>query len=181
MLNWTKQLETTVRSVDAFFRNEFKTYDGEAFAIATSRVEDTDFLGKCLVIDQTKLEGAVPHVLKHHPHRIAIAVVDRTSDLAKAAKAILKSKHSFQGTSPYAVDIVMINEWAKTRFLTQCDELLRREPWSEKKASRQKILEERNLPNEEEEEGEVLLEVNGIILSEIKRRYVLPFLSHVLV
>ena len=50
----------------------------------------------------------------------AIAVVDRTANIEEAAKAIAKARFSFGGTSPYAPDLVLINEFAKKEFFEAC-------------------------------------------------------------
>lgn len=170
-LTW-KQLETSLRSVDAFFRNDFRKLDSESFSIATSRVEDANLLIECLVVDQTEPEDAAPEVLKHHPGRITIAVVDRTSDSAKEAKTILRSKYSFQGTSPYTVGFVIINQWARKAFLVQCEEFLK-EARPAKNSPKPKAQQEETLPKDEEK---VLLDVNRSIVSDIFKRYLLPYL-----
>lgn len=46
-----------------------------------------------------------------------IAVVDQTADLLKAAEALVTARFSFSGNSPYAPDIVFVNEFVKEPFL----------------------------------------------------------------
>jgi aldehyde dehydrogenase (NAD+) len=43
--------------------------------------------------------------------------VDRTADLAAAAEYLVTARFSFGGTSPYAPDLVFINEFVKKNFL----------------------------------------------------------------
>jgi len=43
-----------------------------------------------------------------------IAVVDRTADLTKAAAALVTARLGFGGNSPYAPDVVLVNEYVKT-------------------------------------------------------------------
>jgi len=46
-----------------------------------------------------------------------IAVVDRTADLATAAEQLVAARFAFRGTSPYAPDLVLVNEFIKKDFL----------------------------------------------------------------
>lgn len=46
-----------------------------------------------------------------------IAVVDRTADLALAAEQLVTARFAFGGTSPYAPDLVFVNEYIKKDFL----------------------------------------------------------------
>lgn len=48
-----------------------------------------------------------------------IAVVDRTADLASAAEYLVTARFAFGGTSPYAPNLILINEFAKRDFLEQ--------------------------------------------------------------
>jgi acyl-CoA reductase-like NAD-dependent aldehyde dehydrogenase len=45
-----------------------------------------------------------------------LAIIDRTADIDAAAKAIVTARFSFQGTSPYAPDLVIVNEFVKKVF-----------------------------------------------------------------
>jgi acyl-CoA reductase-like NAD-dependent aldehyde dehydrogenase len=46
-----------------------------------------------------------------------VAVVDRTADLLKAAEALVTARFTFSGNSPYAPDVVFVNEFVKEPFL----------------------------------------------------------------
>ncbi|KAK2796523.1 hypothetical protein FQN51_009303 [Onygenales sp. PD_10] len=46
-----------------------------------------------------------------------IAVVDRTANLDNAAKALVAARFAFRGKSPYAPDIVLVNDFVIERFL----------------------------------------------------------------
>jgi hypothetical protein len=46
-----------------------------------------------------------------------IAIVDRTADLAVAAEYLVTARFAFGGTSPYAPDLVFVNEFVKKDFL----------------------------------------------------------------
>ena len=71
------------------------------------------------MVDQTGELGSAIYGLQHPVARQVLAVVDRSANIAAAAKAIVSSRCSFQGTSPYAVDIVLVNEWVKNQLLEE--------------------------------------------------------------
>ena len=83
---------------------------------------DAHLMERCSVVDQTGELGSAIYGLQHPVARQVLAVVDRSANIAAAAKAIVSSRCSFQGTSPYAVDIVLVNEWVKNQLL---EELMR--------------------------------------------------------
>ena len=47
----------------------------------------------------------------------SIAVVDRTADVVSAAEHIIRARFGFRGRSPYAPDVVLVNEFVKKAFL----------------------------------------------------------------
>jgi len=47
------------------------------------------------------------------PGSKVIAIVDRTADLALAAEQLVTARFAFGGSSPYAPDVVLVNEFAK--------------------------------------------------------------------
>lgn len=142
-------------------------YDGDAFAIATSPVEDTKFLENCLVVDQTTGDAVGANILKHQPDRVAVAVVDRTADLSLAARAIIKSKVAFQGTSPFAVDTVLVNEWIRKDLIAELKNTLRTETLGAPRTAKSKSQESKAFRERKEE---VLVDVNGVTVSELPRR-----------
>ncbi|KAK0741126.1 hypothetical protein B0T18DRAFT_472524 [Schizothecium vesticola] len=50
----------------------------------------------------------------------AVAVVDRTADVEAAARAIVRARFGFAGQSPYAPDLVLVNEYVKKDFFEAC-------------------------------------------------------------
>ena len=71
------------------------------------------------MIDQTGEMDSAHRGLHHPAAQRAIAIVDRSADVPAAAKAIASSRCTFQGTSPYAVDVVLVNEWVGKEFLEE--------------------------------------------------------------
>jgi acyl-CoA reductase-like NAD-dependent aldehyde dehydrogenase len=75
--------------------------------------------GGVLLIDQT---GCVPQNVSHgiqapESSARAVALVDRSSDVASAARSIVHARIAFGGQSPYAPDIALVNEFAVEEFL----------------------------------------------------------------
>jgi hypothetical protein len=56
------------------------------------------------------------HQDDHLPGKV-VAVVDRTANINHAAEALVAARFSFGGRSPYAPDIVLVNEYIKEPFL----------------------------------------------------------------
>jgi aldehyde dehydrogenase (NAD+) len=51
------------------------------------------------------------------PQSKVIAVVDRTADLVSAAEHLVTARFAFGGSSPYAPDLIFVNEYVKEEFL----------------------------------------------------------------
>lgn len=62
------------------------------------------------------------------PTSRTLAIVDRTGDVKAAAKDILASRVSFGAQSPYATDLVFVNEFVVNTFLEAVDEILSKIP-----------------------------------------------------
>ncbi|KJR86270.1 aldehyde dehydrogenase PutA [Sporothrix schenckii 1099-18] len=58
---------------------------------------------------------ALPPVVSHTSR--VVAIVERDADIAAAATALVRARLSFGGRAPYAPDVVLVSEWAKTDFL----------------------------------------------------------------
>ncbi|KAL2814218.1 Aldehyde/histidinol dehydrogenase [Aspergillus cavernicola] len=56
------------------------------------------------------------HQDDHLPGKV-VAVVDRTANINHAAEALVAARFSFDGRSPYAPDLVLVNEYIKEPFL----------------------------------------------------------------
>ncbi|KAF4766679.1 hypothetical protein HAV15_010240 [Penicillium sp. str.  len=56
------------------------------------------------------------HQDNHLPGKV-VAVVDRTANINHAAEALVAARFSFGGRSPYAPDLVLVNEYIKEPFL----------------------------------------------------------------
>ena len=98
-----------------------QTLDVDTFYISDSKLQDASILASALLVDQTS--DSSPATLNQLPSNTsarAIAVVDRAADIELAAKAIVTARFSFQGTSPYSPDLVLVNDFIKSDFIEAC-------------------------------------------------------------
>ena len=101
----------------------------DTFAIATSPVDDSEILDKGLLVTQNGKVGDRSRIneLASQAGARSIAVVDRTANVQRAAQDLVQSRFAFGGSSPYASDIVIVNEFVKEDFLqaaiSECDHL----------------------------------------------------------
>jgi len=70
-------------------------------------------------VDQTETQTSAAQLVSSLKAR-AIAIIDRSADIDTAAKAIVTARFSFQGMSPYAPDLVIVNEFVKKDFFQAC-------------------------------------------------------------
>ncbi len=82
-----------------------------------SRPSNHDLDSDCIVVSQ-KLDRQEPSLnhLQSNPNSRTVAIVDRTADIALAAREIVSARFAFGGQSPYAPDIVLVNEFSKKAF-----------------------------------------------------------------
>jgi hypothetical protein len=97
-----------------------KALDQDTFGIISSPVASLD-LPSHILLDQTSTSpvSKTNELLSSTASR-TLAIVDRTADVDAAAKAIVTARFAFQGTSPYAPDLVVVNEWVKQEFFQAC-------------------------------------------------------------
>ncbi|EPE04034.1 aldehyde dehydrogenase [Ophiostoma piceae UAMH 11346] len=111
-----KTLQTLPRLLETAIR---ASLDPDIFAIVPfGKIADVSGDGYIPVVqtgDSTFHDR--PHALISHSTALSIAVVDRTADLETAAKALVNARMQFGGRSPYAPDVVLVNEFVKTDFV----------------------------------------------------------------
>lgn len=111
-----------MRQVDFVLREILtKALDGNTFCISRS-VTDQAVLDEAVVVDQT---GTVTSkTLKSHlvspKDARCVAIVDRSANVDEAARAITAARFGFGGSSPYAPDLVLVNEFVKKDFFEAC-------------------------------------------------------------
>jgi acyl-CoA reductase-like NAD-dependent aldehyde dehydrogenase len=87
--------------------------DHDTFAITLQR-PDASFLSKTLVVAQTGEEYAG---LVSPSNLRAVAIVDRTGNVAEAARALVAARFALGGRSPYSPDVVLVHEFAMKPFV----------------------------------------------------------------
>lgn len=114
-----QQLQDTFFSLDARLKEALhKALDKDTFCITNKRVSDQELVS-CTLVDQTGKHTSAAQLVSSWEARV-IAIVDRTADIDAAAKAIVTARFSFQGMSPYAPDVVVVNEFVKKDFFQAC-------------------------------------------------------------
>ena len=114
------QLEKTLQALPPLVETAIRgSLDPDIVAIVPlSQITDVSGDGYIAVVqtgDATFQDR--PHALFSRSTALSIAVVDRTADLETAAKALVDARMQFGGRSPYAPDIVLVNEFVKTDFV----------------------------------------------------------------
>ena len=95
--------------------------DRATFAIVAGKPDDQDFFTQYCVVVDARNDPETPgsaQTLLAKPSR-CIAVVDRTvspADITHAAREITRARFSFDGRSPYAPDLVLVNEFVLQDF-----------------------------------------------------------------
>lgn len=92
----------------------------ETFAIGDAHPFDSSFVNRyCIQLDGREAEKVVSttRTLRTPATRV-VAVVDRSADVAAAAKECVKARFAFGGRSAYAPDIILVNEFEIQTFRT---------------------------------------------------------------
>ncbi|KAK7749728.1 hypothetical protein SLS53_000307 [Cytospora paraplurivora] len=116
------ELPNTVRQVDSVLRALLtKVLDASTFYISQSDTERS-ILDEAVVVDQTGTETSttLKSPLLSPAMARCVAIVDRSARIDEAAKAITAARFSFGGSSPYAPDLVLVNEFVKKEFYEAC-------------------------------------------------------------
>lgn len=90
--------------------------EGDTFAVVSSAPSQESLAGCLQVLQETPISQPT-HSQLVSPHTKVIAIVDRTADLAAAAENLVTARFAFGGSSPYAPDLVFVNEYVKKEFL----------------------------------------------------------------
>lgn len=100
-----------------------KALDPASFALVQEPLTDPEVLAAAVLVDQTAASApavsATNQLLSATSAR-AVAVVDRTADVDAAARHIATARFAFAGHSPYAPDLVLVNEFVKRDFFEAC-------------------------------------------------------------
>ena len=91
--------------------------DNDVFHSTTEKVTRTDLSHPHTRVLQNGAPSPLSHHLASHPDALVAAVVERDADVPAAARALVLARFGLRGASPYAPDIVLVNEWVKKEFL----------------------------------------------------------------
>src|SRR5690348_4027454 len=113
-------MESTLLSIDSILKSLLlQALDIDTFSIPTKVPGNLEHLQPSFVVDQTSSSDLSSSGLRSSKKRTTF-IVDRTADIDAAAEAVVRSRFSFQGTSPYSPDLVIVNEFHKAQFLEAC-------------------------------------------------------------
>ncbi|KAF9733979.1 hypothetical protein PMIN06_005191 [Paraphaeosphaeria minitans] len=111
------KLENTPRALPSLLRSLLpKALQPDTFQIVSTLPQEGAQSKFLSVLQETRTEQPNYTRLVSSSGRI-LAVVDRTADLSSAAEALVTARFSFGGTSPYAPDLVFVNEFVKRDFV----------------------------------------------------------------
>ncbi|KNG82005.1 aldehyde dehydrogenase PutA [Aspergillus nomiae NRRL 13137] len=112
------ELPKTTSRVTALLRSVLpRALDSDTFAISDSR-PDAAFLRTTLVLDQQSSECPTGYATLELPNTLrTVAVVDRTANLQEAAVDVVQARFAFDGRSPYAPDVVLVNQFCMQPFV----------------------------------------------------------------
>lgn len=96
--------------------------DVNTFLVSNKEVVEEEVLRGAVVVDQGGEGGRGParRELVSAARTRVVAVVDRTADVEAAARAIVRARFGLAGRSPYAPDLVLVNEYVKKDFFEAC-------------------------------------------------------------
>ncbi|KAF3004381.1 hypothetical protein E8E13_010003 [Curvularia kusanoi] len=111
------KLENNLRALPTLLRTILsQAIEADTFAIVSS-TPSQESLAPCFQVLQETAVQQPTHNQLASPHTKVVAIVDRTADLASAAENLVTARFNFGGTSPYAPDLIFVNEYVKKDFL----------------------------------------------------------------
>ena len=86
--------------------------DVDTFAVTQSQPDPAFIERRCITVNTVSMTSALA-LSRADEMREArvVAVVDRSTNLVNAAREIVRARFSFCGRSPYAPDLVLVNEF----------------------------------------------------------------------
>lgn len=89
--------------------------------MTSAEVGDSDLGDRHVSVLQTgsvTTSSSITHrLIVSDPDARVVAIVERDADLETAAKSLVAARFALGGRSPYAPDVVLVNEWVKKDFL----------------------------------------------------------------
>ncbi|KAL1608343.1 hypothetical protein SLS60_003284 [Paraconiothyrium brasiliense] len=113
------KLENTRRALPSLLRSLLpKALQPDVFHIIATSPSEEASANLLSVLENTRV-GRPSYSQLVSSCGSVIAVVDRTADLSSAAEALVAARFSFGGSSPYAPDLVLVNEFVERDFIEQ--------------------------------------------------------------
>lgn len=96
-----------------------KALDHDIFLATNTEVTETDLGHRCLSVCQIGPASGIASRarIESDSELRVVAIVERDADLKAAAKSLVAARFALRGKSPYAPDVVLVNEWARELFL----------------------------------------------------------------
>jgi hypothetical protein len=92
--------------------------DYDIFLATRDQVTDETLNYRHLTVLQNgSTEAPLATHIVSDPSTRTIAIVERDADLKLAARELVRARFALRGRSPYAPDLVFVNEWVKKSFL----------------------------------------------------------------
>ncbi|KAM0189270.1 hypothetical protein ACHAPC_003280 [Botrytis cinerea] len=116
------ELGETTSKVDSILKALLpQALDNDTFCISPTTLQDSSILESALLVDQTSNPSSskINQLISKSSDR-TVAVVDRAAEIESAAESIVTARFSFQGTSAYSPDLVIVNEFIKSDFIEAC-------------------------------------------------------------
>ncbi|KAK0115742.1 hypothetical protein ONS95_000002 [Cadophora gregata] len=112
------ELEDTILNIDRVLKKILsEALDIDTFYISNSPVQEPT----AFIVDQTStVSQPTLNQLSSNASSRTIAIVDRAADIDLAAKTIVNARFSFQGSSAYSPDLVIVNDFVKAKFTESC-------------------------------------------------------------
>ncbi|KAE8154444.1 aldehyde dehydrogenase PutA [Aspergillus avenaceus] len=112
------EVPQTTSRVTSFLRRFLpQALDSDTFAISETR-PGPEFLANTLVINQRSTETLGPTLDLASPNNLrTVGIVDRTADVQAAATDLVRARFAFNGRSPYAPDVVLVNQFCMQPFI----------------------------------------------------------------
>ncbi|KAF9698765.1 hypothetical protein EKO04_003265 [Ascochyta lentis] len=111
------KIENNLRALPSLLRTLLsQALEPDTFAAISSAPSQDALSTAFQVLQETQVLNPTYKQLVS-PHNKSIAIVDRTANLAAAAEHLVTARFAFGGSSPYAPDLVFVNEFVKKDFL----------------------------------------------------------------
>lgn len=93
--------------------------DRDIVHVTSKKATDSDIGYRHVrVLQNGSPEPQLANHLVSRPEARVVAVVERDADLEAAAEVLVRARFGLRGKSPYAPDVVLVNEWVKKDFLS---------------------------------------------------------------